>query len=337
VKTAFDCRQALGSVFRPGFCLLNRINDNPRMTATPPAPELRQLALQALLEPDSQQKVLLVQALQAQAATLLIASDESFTAPAGVPGCPLRPELRSHLNMPRRSPFTADGLAALLHAVTHIEFNAINLALDAAWRFAGMPRVYYLDWLGVAAEEAEHFSLLRGHLQTLGYDYGDFAAHTGLWDMTQKTGGDVLARMALVPRTLEARGLDATPPMQAKLRKVGTPQALRAVTILDIILRDEIKHVAIGNHWYRTLCAQRGLEPVTTYARLAAQYGAPHLKGPLNLHARREAGFSDAELHALEASARAGPAIVQTAQSPFRTAGQDGDIFKTAGKNPLGD
>ncbi len=293
-------------MFRPGFwpqATFIRINDNPGMTATPPAPELRQLALQALLEPDPQQKVLLTQALQSQAATFLIATDQAFNTPDGVPGCPLRPELRTHLNMPRRSPFTPDGLAGLLHAVTHIEFNAINLALDAVWRFAGMPRAYYLDWLSVAAEEAEHFSLLRNHLQTLGHDYGDFAAHTGLWDMTQKTEGDVLARMALVPRTLEARGLDATPPMQAKLRKVGTPQALRAVEILDIILRDEIGHVAIGNHWYRTLCAQRGLEPLATYARLAAQYGAPRLKGPLNLQARRQAGFSEAELDELNLSA----------------------------------
>ena len=280
-----------------------RINDNSDMTATPLAPKLRQLALQALLEPDPQRKVLLTQSIQAQAATLLIATNNQIEAPSGLPGCPLRPELRSHLNMPRRSPFTPDGLATLLHAVTHIEFNAINLALDAIWRFGGMPRAYYLDWLRVAAEEAEHFSLLQRHLQTLGYDYGDFAAHTGLWDMTQKTEGDVLARMALVPRTLEARGLDATPPMQAKLRKVGTPQALRAVEILDIILRDEIKHVAIGNHWYRHLCAGRGLEPVATYALLAAQYGAPRLKGPLNLQARRQAGFSDAELDALNASA----------------------------------
>ncbi|MGH6637834.1 MAG: ferritin-like domain-containing protein, partial [Polaromonas sp.] len=140
-------------------------------------------------------------------------------------------------------------------------------------------------------------------LQTMGYDYGDFPAHTGLWNMTQKTEGDLLARMALVPRTLEARGLDATPPMQAKLRKVGTPEALRAVEILDIILRDEIGHVAIGNHWYRLLCAQRGLDPVATYAVLAQQYGAPRLKGPLNLEARRDAGFDDAELALLGANA----------------------------------
>ena len=271
------------------------------MTAQPFALELRQLALEALLAPDAQQKVLLTQSLQAQAATLLIATEENLPAPAGLPGCPALPELRSHLALPKRSPFTPEGLAALLHAVTHIEFNAINLALDAVWRFAGMPRAYYLDWLRVAAEEARHFSLLQGLLAGMGYGYGDFPAHTGLWDMTRKTEGDVLARMALVPRTLEARGLDATPPMQRKLRQVGTPDALRAVAILDIILRDEITHVAIGNHWYRHLCAGRGLEPVATYAALARQYGAPRLKGPLNLEARRAAGFDAAELAILSA------------------------------------
>lgn len=268
-------------------------------TAHPPA-ELRQLALAALLETDPAQKVRLAQEAMAQADTLAIAADLELQAPAGLPGCPERPELRSHLDVPKRSPFTPEGLAALLHAVTHIEFNAINLALDAVWRFPGMPRAYYLDWLKVAAEEAHHFSLLRAQLQAMGYDYGDFPAHTGLWDMTRKTEGDLLARMALVPRTLEARGLDATPPMQAKLRKVGTPHALRAVDILDIILADEIGHVAIGNHWYRQLCAQRGLEPVATYARLARQYEAPRLKGPLNLDARRQAGFTNEEIDALK-------------------------------------
>ena len=241
-------------------------------------------------------KVALAQLIWARAATILIATDITYPEPVGVPGCPARPELRSHLDVPKRSAFTTDGLAALLHAVAHIEFNAINLALDAIWRFPGMPRQYYLDWARVAAEEAHHFSLLRAHLQSMGHDYGDFAAHTGLWDMTEKTKSDVLARMALVPRTLEARGLDATPPMQAKLRKVGTPHALRAVDILDIILRDEITHVAIGNHWYRYLCAQRGLDPVATYAVLAKQYDAPRIKGPLNLDARRAAGFDDIEL-----------------------------------------
>jgi len=280
--------------------MLRAIADNPAMTATPAPPELRQQALQALMEPDPQQKVLLAQSLWARAATLSIAYQDLPEAPAGLPGCPARPELRSHLDVPKRSPFTPQGLGALLHAVTHIEFNAINLALDAAWRFDGMPQAYYLDWLKVAAEEALHFSLLREQLQTLGYDYGDFPAHTGLWDMTEKTAGDVLARMALVPRTLEARGLDATPAMQAKLRRVGSPAALRAVAILDIILRDEIGHVAIGNRWYRHLCDQRGLNPVSTYAELARRYEAPRLKGPFNLAARRAAGFDEAELTLLD-------------------------------------
>ena len=272
------------------------ITDNPAMTALTPPPELRQLALQALMQSDASRKVALVQEIHASAAIFSIANDRSFQTPEGLPGCPARPELRSHLDVPKRSPFTTEGLAALLHAVAHIEFNAINLALDAIWRFAGMPEAYYRDWLQVAVEEAQHFSLLRAHLQTMGYDYGDFPAHTGLWDMTAKTSDDVLARMALVPRTLEARGLDATPPMQAKLRKVATPHALRAVEILEIILRDEIGHVAIGNYWYRHLCTQRGLEPIATYALLAEQYGAPRVKGPLNVEARRKAGFEEAEL-----------------------------------------
>jgi len=270
------------------------------MKIIPDAPELRKLALAALLEPNTDRKVANTQSIRAQAATILIATDAQLEAPAGVPGNPSRPELRSHLDVPKRSPFTSNGLAALLHAVTHIEFNAINLALDAIWRFGGMPRNYYLDWLAVAAEEAHHFSLLRTHLQSMGYDYGDFPAHTGLWDMTEKTKSDVLARMALVPRTLEARGLDATPPMQAKLRKLASFYALAAVDILDVILHDEIGHVAIGNHWYRYLCAQRGLDPVAHYAVLAKQYNAPRIKGPLNLDARRKAGFEEAELMLLQ-------------------------------------
>ena len=255
------------------------------------------------MQPEPERKVALAQQLRGQAAIFLIATEKHLVAPPGLPGCPAAPELRSHLDVPKRSPFTTEGLAALLHAVTHIEFNAINLALDAIWRFTDMPDTYYLDWLQVAAEEAQHFSLLRAHLQSMGYDYGDFPAHTGLWDMTAKTSGDVLARMALVPRTLEARGLDATPPMQAKLRKVATPHALRAVDILDIILRDEIGHVAIGNHWYRYLCTQRGLDPVAHYAVLSKHYGAPRIKGPLNLEARRHAGFDAAELDLLRLQA----------------------------------
>jgi uncharacterized ferritin-like protein (DUF455 family) len=213
-----------------------------------------------------------------------------------LPGRPDRPALVPPMQVPHRSPYTNEGLAALLHAIAHIEFNAINLALDAVWRFPGMPPDYYRDWLRVADEEATHFTLLRTHLQSLGHDYGDFPAHDGLWEMCVKTQHDITARMALVPRTLEARGLDATPLIQARLRKVNTPAALRSVEILDVILRDEIGHVAIGNRWYGWLCAQQGLEPLAHYRHLARTHSAPRLKPPFNETARRAAGFSQQEL-----------------------------------------
>jgi uncharacterized ferritin-like protein (DUF455 family) len=219
--------------------------------------------------------------------------------PDGLPGRPAHPRLVLAKALPRRSPFTTEGRAGLLHAVAHIEFNAINLALDAVWRFADMPPPYYRDWLRVAAEEATHFTLLREHLQSLGSDYGAFDAHDGLWAMAERTRHDVLARMALVPRTLEARGLDATPPMQARLRKAGD---LRAVEILDVILRDEVGHVAIGNRWYAWLCQRAGLDPVALYPTLARRYEAPRLRAPFNLEARRAAGFAEAELQALAAA-----------------------------------
>ena len=220
---------------------------------------------------------------------------------AMVPGRPRQPRLVPPDRVPRRTPFTPEGRAAQLHAIAHIEFNAINLALDAVWRWSGMPEAYYRDWLRVAQEEALHFTLVAEHLATFGHTYGDFDAHDGLWIMCERTSGDLTARMALVPRTLEARGLDATPPMQAKLRRAGD---LRAVEILDLILRDEIGHVAIGNRWYRWLCARDGLDPVAHYATLAARHDAPRLKGPLNLDARRQAGFTASEL-ALAAAAAA--------------------------------
>lgn len=196
----------------------------------------------------------------------------------------------------QRSVQTLEGRAALLHALAHIEFNAINLALDAVWRYPGLPDRFYLDWLKVAREEAHHFALLNDHLQSLGYRYGSFPAHDGLWHMAEKTRDDLLARLALVPRTLEARGLDASPLIRHKLASAGDKTG---AGILDIILRDEIGHVAIGNHWYRWSCEQRGLEPVETYAELARRYAAPRLKGPFNLEARRAAGFSEEELTAL--------------------------------------
>jgi uncharacterized ferritin-like protein (DUF455 family) len=260
--------------------------------------ELRRAALAALLTADFEEKQVLVHALYAQAATLSIA-DEVIAEPTNIPGRPAKPVLMAHLNVPKRSPYTPDGLAALVHAVCHIEFNAINLALDAVWRFAGMPREYYLDWVRVAFEEATHFGLLLAQLRSMGYAYGDYPAHNGLWEITAKTAGDITARMALVPRTLEARGLDATPPMQAKLRKVGSDDAMKVVAIMDTILRDEIGHVAIGNHWYHWLCQRDGLEPVAHFKKLIVQYEAPRIKPPFNEPARRLAGFTDAEMQAL--------------------------------------
>jgi uncharacterized ferritin-like protein (DUF455 family) len=193
---------------------------------------------------------------------------------------------------------TPEGVAALMHALAHIELNAVDLAADACWRFAGMPKVFYRDWAQVAREEAYHFGLLSDRLKELGYAYGDFPAHNSLWEMAEKTKHDVLARIALVPRTLEARGLDASPPIRNKLAGIGDK---RGVEILDIILRDEIGHVAIGNRWYGHLCAERGLDPVGTYAELANRYGAPRLRAPFNLEARRAAGFSEVEIERLQA------------------------------------
>lgn len=211
-------------------------------------------------------------------------------------GRPALPRLVPAKDVPTRSPFTTEGRAALLHAICHIEFNAINLALDAVWRFAGMPAPFYRDWLRVAAEEAHHFQLLAQHLGTLGYHYGDFDAHDGLWTMCERTAHDLLARMALVPRTLEARGLDATPPIQAKLTRAGD---LQAVAILDIILRDEVGHVAIGNRWFHQACQQQGLNPVRTYPELVQRYEAPRLRPPYNMEARLAAGFTDEEMRFL--------------------------------------
>ena len=257
--------------------------------------ELRSAALKALLLADPAAKAAAARALHPLPEAPLD-TQATLHTDAALPGRTDRPPLVAPQDVKPRSPFTLQGRAALLHAVAHIELNAINLALDAVWRFAGMPAAYYRDWLSVGAEEALHFTLLAEHLATLGHAYGDFPAHDGLWAMTERTAGDITARMALVPRTLEARGLDATPPMQARLRKAGDE---RAVAILDIILRDEIGHVAIGNRWYRWLCERDGLDPVAHYAVLAARHGAPVSRPPFNTAARLAAGFTAQEIAAL--------------------------------------
>jgi len=260
--------------------------------------ELFAACLEALNEADPAKKCVLAQSLYQAWRAGEVEIDEAVPVrPIAEPGRPGKPVLVPPLEVPRRKITSAAGRAALLHAIAHIEFNAINLALDAAYRFRGMPREFYGDWLQVASEEALHFSLVRGHLQSLGYAYGDFPAHNGLWEMAMKTAHDPLVRMALVPRVLEARGLDAQPAIAEKFKSV---QDERAVDILGVIERDEIGHVAIGSRWYLYLCQQRGLAPLETFRELLKEYDAPPLKPPFNMAGRKAGGFSEAELDWLQ-------------------------------------
>jgi uncharacterized ferritin-like protein (DUF455 family) len=214
------------------------------------------------------------------------------------PGRPAAPRLVPPRQLPQRGLGSRDGLAALIHAVAHIEFNAIDLAWDAVYRFRSMPHAFYDDWVAVAQDEARHFALLAERLAAHGHGYGDFDAHNGLWEMALRTDHDCLARMALVPRVLEARGLDVTPAMIGRVRSAGDPQT---ADVLALILREEVAHVAAGSRWLRWLCEQQGRDPETTFADLLRQQAAGVLRRPFNRPARQLAGFSVTELDALEA------------------------------------
>jgi uncharacterized ferritin-like protein (DUF455 family) len=213
-------------------------------------------------------------------------------APIGAPGRPSKPRLVMPRDVPQRGLGSVEGRAALVHAVAHIEFNAINLAWDAVYRFRGMPDDYYRDWVGVARDESRHFTLLSARLAQLGHAYGDFDAHNGLWEMAVKTSGSCLARMALVPRVLEARGLDVTPGMIARLRSVDDDAT---ADILEVILREEVPHVAAGTRWFRWCCEREGRDSGETFASLLREYVPTGLRGPFNLDARRAAGFEEVE------------------------------------------
>ncbi|MFM2112795.1 MAG: hypothetical protein RLZZ271_1455, partial [Pseudomonadota bacterium] len=242
--------------------------------------ELRQHALQAFATPDPDVKIRLLNFWREDKSAFTLDTQAVLTPASDQPGRPALPELVHPGKVPKRSPHTLAGRAALMHSICHIEFNAIALALDAVWRFADMPEAYYLQWMQVAVEEAYHFGLVRDQLAAMGCSYGDHTAHDGLWEMCEQTKHDITARMALVPRTLEARGLDATPIIQKKLQSIDAPDARACIGILDIILRDEIGHVAVGNHWYRWLCAKQGIDPVLHSTVLQHQYNAPVLKPP---------------------------------------------------------
>lgn len=216
--------------------------------------------------------------------------------PIAMPGRPARPRLVHPRDLPRRGLGSVAGRAAFIHAIAHIELNAVDLAWDAVYRFRGMPDAYYADWVRIADDEARHFMLLHGRLRALGYDYGDFDAHNGLWEMCEKTAYDGMARMALVPRVLEARGLDVTPGMIVKLRGLGDEATVR---VLETILAEEVAHVAAGSRWFRWHCARAGVSPEETFRTLLAGYARAVLRAPFNLDARAAAGFSAEELDAL--------------------------------------
>jgi uncharacterized ferritin-like protein (DUF455 family) len=261
-------------------------------------PELRAQALHALRANAVDERLRLARALADRA--LSCRPEAALEDPGDVPGRPPRPPLVAPGAVAARPVSTPEGRAAMLHALAHIEFNAIGLALDHVWRFAGLPQQYYRDWARVALEEVHHFTLLRGRLVDLGADYGDLPAHDGLWEMARRTAGDALWRMAVVPRTLEARGLDASPAVRAKFIAAGDHASAE---VIDVILRDEIGHVAVGNHWFRYLCARRGLDPAQCDRQAAGRFGAPRQRGRLNVAARLQAGFTMQELDELQNSA----------------------------------
>jgi len=223
------------------------------------------------------------------------------------PGRPERPLLVSPRKVPKRSFYSRQGLMRLAHAIAHIEFNAINLALDAVYRFRSMPHDYYTDWLCVAAEESSHFLMLARYLQTNDAQYGDFDAHNGLWEMALKTDNDVMIRMALVPRVLEARGLDVTPAMIDKLEKVGEQQL---VEILQVIHKEEIGHVLVGTRWFNYMCSHRELSPRKVFVELLDEYMNGAIQGPFDKDSRLQAGFSEDEMQHLVEMSRKKEVIV---------------------------
>ncbi|WAK00735.1 ferritin-like domain-containing protein [Methylobacter sp. YRD-M1] len=211
---------------------------------------------------------------------------------------PDRPQLLAPRHMPQRKLTTPDGLIAFFHAIAHVEFVAIYLAWDILYRFRGLPDQFYQDWLRVADEEAQHFALIRAHLQSMHTDYGDLPAHSGLWEHATDTADNILARLAMVPRCMEARGLDVTPAIIEKFKKLEDDTS---VAILTRILTDEVGHVELGSYWFKFVCRQHGYEPEAKYRELIREYykgGKP--KGPFNREMRIIAGFSNAELDWLE-------------------------------------
>ncbi len=257
--------------------------------------DLLQAAQLCLGEADPLRKVALTQhfAARFRAGELRVSADAPPPEPIRMPGRPPKPALVHPRDLPRRGLGSVEGRAAFIHAIAHIELNAIDLAWDAVYRFRGLPGSFHADWVSCADDESRHFMLLRARLQAHGHDYGDFDAHNGLWEMCEKTAHDGLARMALVPRVLEARGLDVTPAMIVKLRSLGDAAT---ADVLEVILREEVAHVAAGSRWYRWYCERAGVEPRERFKQLLREFAGGYLHGPFNLEARLLAGFDEDEL-----------------------------------------
>jgi uncharacterized ferritin-like protein (DUF455 family) len=206
------------------------------------------------------------------------------------PSRPEHPELLPPSRMPKRGKGSEHGRTALIHAIAHIEFSAIDLAFDMAGRFGGQfPRGFITDWMKVGADEAIHFALLDRRLKQLGSHYGAMPAHDGLWEAAADTSHDALARLAVVPMALEARGLDVTPTMISRFRGAGD---LATAAILTRILSDEILHVLAGTKWFESGCATRNFIPETTWKSLVGRHFRGLIKPPFNDSARNSAGLT---------------------------------------------
>ncbi len=265
--------------------------------------DLLRAAQACLAEPDPLRKAALSRHFAAayRDGRLKLPADAPAPEPIRMPGRPPQLQLVHPSKLPRRGLGSVEGRAAFIHAIAHIELNAIDLAWDAVYRFRGLPPSFYSDWVSCADDESRHFLLLRARLLAHGADYGELPAHNGLWEMCEKTSHDGLARMALVPRVLEARGLDVTPGMIDKLRALGDGET---ADVLEIILREEVAHVAAGTRWYHWYCRQAGVEPRTRFRELLHEYAGGYLHGPFNDEARLLAGFAEDELLLLVEPAR---------------------------------
>ena len=257
------------------------------------ATTLAQAAVAVLETPGPVDKARLSRAFAADWAAGRIA-DVGSARPPPRPARPKRPELKPPREMPRRKINQAPaGRIALYHALAHIELNAVDLAWDIIARFTaeGLPRPFYDDWVVVAGEEARHYGLLSQRLMALGAAYGNLPAHDGLWQAAEATRHDPLARLAVVPLVLEARGLDVTPGLIKKLEAVGDEAG---AAVLRVIYAEEIGHVAVGKRWFDHLCRKRGLAPEPTWRELVARHFKGAIKPPFNEAARRAAGLEPA-------------------------------------------